>query len=92
VAFVVVVVGMVFAKFGATAGLPWPLYYGLPAAVTLFLPPHGVSHVAWSIRLVRILSLCFLANDSFFIFVFCRLARVHAVLAHPRILGSPLLN
>ncbi|MGZ5127280.1 MAG: hypothetical protein ACXWC1_31300 [Burkholderiales bacterium] len=38
VAFVVVVVGMGFAKFGATAGLPWQVYYGLPAAVTLLLP------------------------------------------------------
>ncbi len=39
VAFVVVVIGMVFAKWGATHGLPWPLYYGLPAAMTVFLPP-----------------------------------------------------
>lgn len=39
VSFVVVVVGMGFAKFGATAGFPWPVYYGLPAAVTLFFPP-----------------------------------------------------
>ncbi|UVW28400.1 hypothetical protein [Massilia sp. H6] len=38
-AFVVVVLGMVFAKFGATAGLPWPVYYGVPAATTLALPP-----------------------------------------------------
>ena len=38
-AFVVVVVGMVFAKFGANAGLPWPVYYGVPAATTLALPP-----------------------------------------------------
>ena len=38
-AFVVVVVGMVFARWGATHGLPWPVYYGLPAATTVFLPP-----------------------------------------------------
>jgi hypothetical protein len=39
VAFVVVVVGMVFAKLGANAGWPWWIYYGLPAAVTILLPP-----------------------------------------------------
>lgn len=39
VAFIIVVGGMCFAKFAATAGLPWPLYYGVPAAVTLALPP-----------------------------------------------------
>jgi len=39
VAFVVVVVGMCIGKFGATAGLPWQIYYGVPVAVTLLLPP-----------------------------------------------------
>lgn len=39
VAFVVVVVGMVFAKWGANFGLSWIVYYGLPAAVTVLLPP-----------------------------------------------------
>ena len=39
VTFVVVVVGMCFAKFGANLGLHWALYYGLPALVTLLLPP-----------------------------------------------------
>jgi hypothetical protein len=39
VAFVVVVVGMCFAKFGANVGLPWPIYYGIPAAMTLVFPP-----------------------------------------------------
>lgn len=39
VALVVVVVGMSFAKWGALTGLSWVVYYGLPAAVTLFLPP-----------------------------------------------------
>jgi hypothetical protein len=39
IAFVVVVVGMCFAKFGATAGFPWQIYYGVPAAATLALPP-----------------------------------------------------
>ena len=39
VAMVVVVAGMVFARFGARAGLPWPVYYGVPALTTLLLPP-----------------------------------------------------
>jgi hypothetical protein len=39
VAFIVVVVGMVFAKWGANIGLHWIVYYGLPAAITILLPP-----------------------------------------------------
>lgn len=39
VALVVVVAGMLFARFGAMAGLPWHVYYGAPALVTLLLPP-----------------------------------------------------
>lgn len=39
VVLVVVVAGMCFAKFGATVGMPWPVYYGVPALVTLLLPP-----------------------------------------------------
>ncbi|HEY0802217.1 MAG TPA: hypothetical protein VGD54_15375, partial [Steroidobacteraceae bacterium] len=38
IAFVVVVVGMCFAKFGANQGLGWPIYYGVPALTTLALP------------------------------------------------------
>lgn len=39
IAFIVVVVGMCFAKFGATVGFPWQVYYSVPAAATLVLPP-----------------------------------------------------
>jgi hypothetical protein len=39
VAAIVVVGGMVFAKFGNNAGLPWWIYYTVPALVTLLLPP-----------------------------------------------------
>lgn len=39
VAAVVVVGGMAFAKYGATAGLPWWIYYTIPAFATLLLPP-----------------------------------------------------
>jgi hypothetical protein len=39
IAFIVVVLGMCIAKFGANIGLPWPVYYGVPALMTLLLPP-----------------------------------------------------
>jgi hypothetical protein len=40
VSVVVVVVGMLFGKYGATAlGLPWWVYYPVPALVTIVLPP-----------------------------------------------------
>src|SRR5690242_316861 len=39
VAAVVVVGGMVFAKVGANFGLSWPVYYGVPAGLTMLLPP-----------------------------------------------------
>ena len=39
VAVVVVVVGMVFAKWGVNSGLPWVVYYGVPAANTVLPPP-----------------------------------------------------
>ena len=39
VATLVVVGGMVFAKFGNNAGLPWWIYYTLPALATLLVPP-----------------------------------------------------
>ena len=35
---VVVVGGMVFAKYGNNFGLPWWIYYTVPALLTLFLP------------------------------------------------------
>src|SRR5215510_9178849 len=39
VSAVVVVGGMAFAKFGKAAGLPVPIYYGVPALLTWLLPP-----------------------------------------------------
>jgi hypothetical protein len=30
---------MVFARWGASSGLPWLLYYTIPALVTLVVPP-----------------------------------------------------
>ena len=39
IAAVVVVGGMVFAKYGQNAGLHWGVYYTVPALVTLVLPP-----------------------------------------------------
>jgi hypothetical protein len=39
VAFAVVVLGMMFAKYGNLGGLPWTIYYTVPALLTLLLPP-----------------------------------------------------
>ncbi|MGC5076209.1 hypothetical protein [Agrococcus sp. DT81.2] len=40
VSAIVVVLGMLFGKYGATAlGLPWWIYYPVPALVTILLPP-----------------------------------------------------
>jgi hypothetical protein len=39
VAAIVVVGGMIFAKYGNNAGLPWWVYYTIPAVATLVLPP-----------------------------------------------------
>jgi hypothetical protein len=38
VAGIVVIGGMIFAKFGQNAGWPWWVYYTVPAGVTLLLP------------------------------------------------------
>lgn len=39
VAGIVVVGGMIFAKYGNNTGLPWWIYYTVPALLTLLLPP-----------------------------------------------------
>ena len=38
-AALVVVGGMLFAKYGNNAGFPWWIYYSLPALATLVVPP-----------------------------------------------------
>ena len=35
----VVVLGMLFGKYGAQMGLPWWIYYPAPMLMTVFLPP-----------------------------------------------------
>jgi len=59
-AAVVVVGGMVFAKFGNNAGLPWWIYYTVPALATLLLPPAvlGLSgrELAWYLALALLSS------------------------------------
>lgn len=71
VALVVVVVGMCFAKFGATIGLPWPVYYGIPAATTLALPPLAFrmqrTEIAWYLMLAFVSSPAIHAVFSFFV-------------------------
>ena len=36
---VVVVIGMLFGKYGANLGLPWWIYYSLPMLMNVLLPP-----------------------------------------------------
>ena len=59
------------AKFGATAGLPWPVYYGVPAAATLALPPLAFrmqrSEFAWYVLLAFASSPAIHAVFSFFV-------------------------
>lgn len=37
--FLIVVLGMLFGKYGAQWGLPWWIYYPIPMLMTVFLPP-----------------------------------------------------
>lgn len=39
VAALVVLGGMLFARYGAQLGLPWWIYYTIPMLLTVFLPP-----------------------------------------------------
>lgn len=62
VAAVVVVGGMVFAKFGNNLGLPWWIYYTVPALATLLVPP-----LAFRLQrreLVQYLVLAFLSSPA----------------------------
>ena len=62
VAGIVVVGGMAFAKYGHNAGLPWWIYYTLPALATLLVPP-----ATFGLRgkeLVQYLALAFLSSPA----------------------------
>jgi len=62
VAAVVVVGGMIFAKFGNNAGLPWWIYYTAPALTTLLLPPAVFKFSAK--ELTQYLVLAFLSSPA----------------------------
>ena len=62
VSAVVVVGGMIFAKFGNNAGLPWWVYYTVPALATLLLPPAVFKFS--SKELVQYLVLAFLSSPA----------------------------
>ena len=62
IAGVVVVGGMLFAKFGNNTGLPWWIYYTVPALVTLTVPP---ATFAFSGKeLIQYLVLAFLSSPT----------------------------
>ncbi|MBK1890339.1 hypothetical protein Undi14_09820 [Undibacterium sp. 14-3-2] len=54
---IVVVGGMLFAKYGNNMGLPWWIYYTVPALVTLLLPPVVFRMSVSELRLYLILAL-----------------------------------
>jgi hypothetical protein len=54
---IVVVGGMLFAKYGNNMGLPWWIYYTVPALVTLPLPPVVFRMSVSELRLYLILAL-----------------------------------
>ena len=37
--FIVVIIGMLFGKYGANLGLPWWIYYPVPMLMNVILPP-----------------------------------------------------
>ncbi|MBC3813235.1 hypothetical protein [Undibacterium aquatile] len=54
---IVVVGGMLFAKYGNNMGLPWWIYYTIPALATLLLPPVVFRMSVSELRLYLILAL-----------------------------------
>jgi len=66
VAAVVVVGGMIFAKYGNNAGLPWWIYYTVPALTTLLLPPLAFKFSRK--ELVQYLVLAFLSSPVIHVF------------------------
>lgn len=62
VAAVVVVGGMVFAKYGNNMGLPWWIYYTVPALATLLVPPAAFR--LRGVELGQYLALAFLSSPA----------------------------
>ncbi len=56
VAFAISAIGIGFAKFGAYFGLPWWLYYTLPALATVSLPPLAFRFALWRTGLYLVLA------------------------------------
>ena len=46
-AFAISAIGILFAKFGANAGLPWWIYYTTPALATVLIPPLVFRFEVW---------------------------------------------
>lgn len=55
-AFICVVLGMLFGKYGANWGLPWWIYYPLPLLVNSFLPVWMLPLKGWKIVQYLVLS------------------------------------
>ena len=81
VAAVVVVGGMVFARFGNNAGLPWWIYYPVPALATLVVPPVAFKLSGKELLQYLVLAFLSIAGNPCRLLVPAGLARLHAV--HP---------
>jgi hypothetical protein len=67
----VVIVGMLFGKYGASWGLKWWIYYTIPMLMTVFLPPAVLK--LKSTKIIKYLILSFLSAPFihlFFSFLF----------------------
>ena len=89
VAGVVVIGGMVFAKVGQNAGIPWWICYGVPAGLTLILPPLILRFTGG--ELVAYLTLAFLSPVAIHA-MFSMFLGWHEYLPFIRIPYLPLLN
>ena len=63
----VVVGGMVFAKYGNNVGFPWWIYYTIPALLTLLLPP--IAFRMSAPETTRYLVLAFLSSPVIHVFL-----------------------
>jgi hypothetical protein len=80
VAALISVIGILFGKFGANFGLPWQIYYSVPALATIVAPPVLFRFTSALARLCGV-GLCFCALDPRGVFLRARLGPIHAVLA-----------
>ena len=55
-AFAISAIGILFAKFGANLGLPWWIYYTLPALASVLIPPLAFRFALWRVGFYLVLA------------------------------------